>query len=119
MHRLTRRDFGRGLGCVLALAGSAPRVLAHDGPHEVEVRISRFAFKPALVEIAMGDTVVWVNDDPAPHTATAADSFWDTGEMTRDTRAAITFDQPGEHPYLCTFHPQMQGTVVVRSESNH
>lgn len=114
MRRLTRRDFGQGVGCALALTGSAPRALAHDGPHEVEVRISRFAFEPALVEIAVGDTVVWVNDDPAPHTATAEDRAWDTGELARGRSAAITFDQPDEHAYFCTFHPHMKGSVVVR-----
>ncbi len=116
MRRLTRRDFGQGLGCALALAGPGPRALAHDGPYEVEVRISRFAFDPALVEIAVSDTVVWVNDDPAPHTATAVDGAWDTGELARGRRGAITFDQPGEHAYFCAFHPHMKGRVVVRSE---
>ena len=66
---LTRRGFGRGLGAALSLAGLPGLARAHDGTHEVEVRIASFAFDPASVEVLVGDSITWTNADLAPHTA--------------------------------------------------
>lgn len=117
MRRLTslsRRRFGQGLGASLALA-SAPRIArAHGGTHVVTVRISRFAFVPASVEIRPGDTVVWTNEDLAPHTATARDGSWDTGTLETAMSRRMVFTAPGDFEYFCAFHPHMIGTVAVR-----
>lgn len=113
----TRRRFGQCLGACLTLAGLPGRLSAHDGPHEVEVRIARFTFDPARVEISVGDSVTWVNHDTAPHTASAEDGAWDTGALERGSAGRITFEAPGEHRYLCAFHPNMKGTVVVLAAS--
>lgn len=110
----SRRRFGQGVGAVLALAGLPRLVGAHDEPHEVTVRIARFAFVPARLEIRAGNRVVWVNDDAAPHTATADGGGWNTGPLARGETRGIVFETPGEHPYLCAFHPHMRATVVVR-----
>ena len=114
---LTRRGFCRGLGAALSLAGLPGLVRAHDGTHEVEVGIARFAFDPAQVELLVGDSITWTNTDFAPHTATAEDGAWDTGTLERDGRARITFDAPGDYPYFCAHHPHMKGTVTVRTRS--
>ena len=46
MRCVTRRRFGQGMGAALTLIG-LPRILrAHDGTHELAVRIARFAFEP-------------------------------------------------------------------------
>lgn len=113
----TRRGFGRGLGAALALAGSPGRLRADGGTREVEVGIARFAFDPGLVEILVGDSVIWINTDVAPHTATAEDRAWHTGGLNRGARGRITFDVPGKYPYFCAFHPHMKGTVMVRTRS--
>lgn len=113
----TRRAFGQGLGAALALAGLPGRLLAHEGTHEIEVSIARFAFAPDRVEILVSDSVTWVNRDLVPHTATAEDGAWETGAIDRDGRTRIPFDAPGEYHYFCTFHPHMKGTVVVRPKS--
>ncbi len=81
---------------------------------EVTVRIKDYAFVPAIVEIAPGDTVVWVNADDTPHNVLAQDKAFkspplDTGETYRRT-----FDQAGNYDYLCQLHPHMKGRVVVR-----
>ncbi len=111
---LSRRRFGQGLAGCLALAVPPHRARAHDGPHEVEVGIAAFVFAPPRLEIAAGDTVVWVNGDLVPHTATATDGAWDTGSIACGATGRITFDRPGEYGYLCAFHPHMTGTVTVR-----
>lgn len=110
----TRRRFGQGLGGALTLAGLPRAVRAHGGPHEVTVRIARFAFDPVMIEIVVGDTVTWVNADLAPHTATADDGAWGTGALDRGGAERITIEAEGAHRYFCAFHPHMKGVVVVR-----
>ena len=57
----------------------------------LEVRISGFVFTPERLEIFEGDTVIWINDDVAPHTATAVDGDWDTGRLRKGQQASHTF----------------------------
>ena len=117
MRRLTslsRRRFGQGLGASLTLASAPLIARAHGGTHVVTVRISRFAFVPASVEIRPGDTVVWTNEDLAPHTATARDGSWDTGALETAMSRRMVFTAPGDFEYFCAFHPHMIGTVAVR-----
>ena len=76
--------------------------------------MSRFAFVPERVEIGPGDTVVWINEDIAPHTATARDGSWETDPLDADASARVVFGMPGDFDYFCAFHPHMTGTVSVR-----
>lgn len=79
--------------------------------HEVDIR--GFTFSPARLEVAAGDTVVWINHDVVPHTATSGDA-WDTGTLAAGASRRLVLDRVGEHPYDCTFHPNMKGILVVR-----
>lgn len=106
------------MGAALALAGLPRALWAHDGTHEIEVRIEHFAFDPHKIEILVGDSVTWINGDLAPHTATAIDGTWGTGTLERGDDGRITFEAPGEHPYFCVFHRHMKGTVVVRPKAD-
>ena len=111
---LSRRRFGQGLGASLALTAQPRLAAAHDGPHVVTVRMSRFAFVPERVEIRPSDTVVWINEDIAPHTATALDGSLETDALEVDAMARIVFETLGDFDYFCAFHPHMTGTVSVR-----
>jgi hypothetical protein len=78
------------------------------------VTIEDFVYRPATVTVDVGDTVTWTNRDDAPHTATDEGRF-DTGELARGESGSHTFRRAGRFAYLCTLHPQMEGTVVVRA----
>ena len=91
-----------------ALLASA--TLAHAADHTVT--ISGFAFQPATLSIAAGDTVTFMNKDGAPHTATQKGGF-DTGRLGKGKEATITFDAAGSFDYICKFHPAMKGQIVV------
>ena len=77
------------------------------------VRIFNLAYEPATLEVAVGTTVTWTNDDSLPHTATSADGDFDTNTIAAGTTAEITFDTAGTFDYVCAFHPGMAGTIVV------
>ena len=82
--------------------------------HVVEVR--GFAFHPAVVEAAAGDTVVWVNRDVVPHTATAHGSEWDTGDIAAGASAVRVVSTGDVAEYFCLYHPSMKGKLIVRRD---
>jgi plastocyanin len=72
-------------------------------------------FDPPTLTIAVGDPVRWFNDDALPHTVSAIDGSWDSGNLAPGTSYERTFDAAGTYPYLCRYHPGMTGTIEVRS----
>ena len=81
---------------------------------DVPVDIRDFAFSPNPIEIAVGDTVTWTNQDPVPHTATGQDrDVLQSGTIAPGASFSQVFDQAGEFGYFCEFHPNMSGTIVV------
>jgi plastocyanin len=109
--RPSRRGILRRLAA-LVLLPLARRAMAQEaGPATVEM--TKFAFAPAQVEIKAGGSVVFINRDLAPHTATAGDGSFDTGTLRKDERKEIAFPSVGEFPYACRFHRHMTGTVRV------
>ncbi len=71
------------------------------------------SYKPNPIEVKVGDTVTWVNDDSAVHTATANDRGFDSGVLMKGDSFSFTFDKAGEYQYYCDVHPKMVGKVVV------
>ena len=78
-----------------------------------KVAMKDMQFAPSTVEIKVGGTVEWTNDDITPHTATSP-VFGDSGAVLSDKTWSHTFNDAGDFPSGCTFHPDMKGTVVVK-----
>jgi amicyanin len=81
------------------------------------VAIADFAFSPRSIEIRVGDTVTWTNRDSVAHSATAQNGSFDTGLLSDGASGSVRFTAAGTYRYICTPHPDMTGTVVVRSAS--
>ncbi len=89
---------------------------AAAGPagEEVAVDIIDFSYDPDAVEIAVGDTITWTNQDGVPHTATASErDVLQSGAIASGESFSETFEEAGEYEYFCEFHPNMLGTIVV------
>lgn len=71
-------------------------------------------FQPESLEVAAGDTVVWRNQDIVPHTSTALDGGWASGDLAPDSSWRAALHAPGTHAYRCDYHPTMTGSVRVR-----
>jgi plastocyanin len=82
-----------------------------EGSEKVE--IVEFTYQPDPVVIRTGGKVIWQNEDTAPHTATADDGSFDTGNLLRGKIKSETFKEAGTYPYFCAIHPTMHGTVEV------
>ena len=64
--------------------------------------------------VELGTTVTWTNNDQAmPHTVTAVDGSFDSGQLSAGQAFSFTFDKPGEFEYYCTLHPWMRAKVEV------
>jgi LPXTG-motif cell wall-anchored protein len=82
------------------------------------VTIVDFEFQPGSVTIDQGDTVTWTNNGPTAHSATAPDGSFDTGIFPAGQSRSHTFEQAGTFSYICTPHPNMHGTIVVRASQS-
>lgn len=89
-------------------------VLADNAaPREHIVEIRAFKFVPAVLTVKTGDRIKWINRDIAPHTATAADQSWDTGELVKDASRTLTVEKNFAGTYFCRFHPSMKAALKI------
>jgi plastocyanin len=77
-----------------------------------QVSMRNLQFYPVTLQVKKGDVIEWKNDDLVPHTATSA-SF-NSGTIVSGQSWRHTFTDAGSFPYVCTFHPQMKGVVIVK-----
>jgi plastocyanin len=72
-------------------------------------------FQPAALTVNSGDTVEWKNNDIVPHTATSTDtSRFDSGRIEVGGSWKYVANKKGTFDYECSFHPNMQGQLVVK-----
>lgn len=83
-----------------------------DKPDKNTVLIRDFKFEPATITLQKGETVTWINEDRAAHTATG--NQFDRGKIIKGESFTYTFNEPGTYDYICTYHPDMKGQVLVK-----
>lgn len=114
---------------VLVLAvvgGGSSGALAHSNPAAAlatqNVEVVDFDYRPGSVRIAPGDTVNWTFSGEQPHTVTADDGSFDSGEMTTGD-FSMRFDEVGTYRYYCALHggpggEGMSALVVVEGSGD-
>jgi plastocyanin len=86
----------------------------------VGVAIQNFAFVPASVTVPAGTTVIWTNQDSAPH-AIVSDAtplfsngaIFTSSQLAQGQQFSFTFNNAGTYLYHCGIHPFMKGTITV------
>ena len=112
-------------GCNRANDDVQQAIQSIEGPH-VEIAIrhidsqSQNEFNPAQISIAPGTTVVWMNEDTAPHSVTEgtpgdANSAFDK-EIPPGSYLIMKFDEPGVYPYYCRYHQSNAGEITVQEQ---
>lgn len=78
------------------------------------IAISNFAFSPITLTINKGETVVWTNQDSAPHTVTS-NSGSELSSATLNNRQTYShaFNEVGTYDYHCNFHTAMKANIRV------
>ena len=95
---------------------SANATAAADSPKPVthKVAIEATSFLPTAITVNAGDTIVWTNKDPFPHTVTSKAGGFDSGLMMPDKSWRYRPTKKGEFAYLCAYHPTMTATLRVK-----
>ena len=85
-----------------------------DKTQTYNIEIKNFAFNSAILNIKVGDTIIWTNKDSVKHTATS-----DSGDelasplVGEGETYSHKFETAGTYDYHCTPHPSMKSKVVV------
>ena len=98
--------------CAGALFLDCSGVSAAAQPAAHTVIIDALNYAPATMTVKRGDTVVWINKDPFPHTVTAKGAF-DSHDIAAGHSWRYTARKAGDFSYVCTLHPTMKGTLKV------
>ena len=101
------------------LGASAALPAQHHAPNATAAAVKRvtirnFRFVPARIVVARGTRVVWTNRDGADHTVVSSRGHWSSRNLGTGARFSRTLRRRGRFPYICSIHPFMHGTVVVR-----
>jgi nitrite reductase (NO-forming) len=85
--------------------------------------LTNTAFSPNPVQVSVGSTVRWTNDDTQPHTVVSGVNAQPDGKFDSSPNfnpliaPGQTFEhkftEAGQYPYYCALHPNMVGTVSV------
>lgn len=120
--RILLLSFVAGLIIVSCGGGSDEgEVLEGD---DVAVLMFDNRFEYTEIRIPVGGSVDWLGAGANAHNAVASDGDWSTESVWGDLEqfdgdsAVLTYAQPGEYPFFCTFHGNsagsgMAGTLIV------
>jgi plastocyanin len=85
--------------------------------------LTNTAFNPNPLQVSVGTTVTWTNNDSQPHTVTSGSNGQPDNKFNSSPNFtpllnpgqtfSFTFTEAGEYPYYCMLHPNMVGTVSV------
>lgn len=100
------------LALASAAAGASLPAWADAKPVTHTIVMHATSYAPLALTVKRGDTVVWVNKDPFPHTATSKGVF-DSGSIAAGASWKYKARKAGDYTYICTFHPNMVGTLRV------
>mgnify|MGYP001819761714 CR=1 FL=1 len=76
-------------------------------------------YDPEMLQVEIGTTVIWINEDSAAHTVTSGnaqdgpDGVFDSGMILAGDSFEYTFASQGKDDYYCIVHPWMVGSVEV------
>ena len=76
------------------------------------VVIQGLKYQPEMLVVRRGDSVVWVNDDPMPHTVTAA-GYFDSRTIAAGKSWRFVARRAGTYRYVCTLHSNMAGSLRI------
>jgi plastocyanin len=99
--------------CASSPPATTPAVPANNPPaaQNPAVSIESFSFKPAVLAVSAGTTVIWTNNDAAGHDIKATD--FSSKVLAKGETFAFKFEKTGTYDYSCGIHPTMTGKIIV------
>jgi len=113
------------IASVTLLPGATAKAQVGNGPGKpvqtvagadatTEVTINNYAFNPASLTVKVGTTVTWNNQDDDPHTVDSPQGKFKSSTLNKGNSFKFRFTEAGEYPFICRFHPNMTGKVIVQ-----
>ena len=97
---------------VLVLDANAGQTARKPKTHTVVIEGTTFS--PASLTVASGDSIMWLNKDPFPHTATSKAGGFDSQVIAAGESWKYVTRKKGDFAYLCTLHTTMKGVLRVK-----
>ena len=107
-----RRPVFIASSCVLFLAAATGA--AAWGADANTIIVKNFSFSPMSLTIPIGTAVTWKNLDGEPHTIVSDQGLFRSGGLDQNDSFVFKFDKPGTYKFICSIHPTMMGTIVVK-----
>ena len=89
------------------------------GSSEPGCELSNLCFVPAIATANVGDKIIFLNGDDAPHTSTSGtaasgpNGIWDSGLQQPGVDFVFIATNPGTFDYFCMVHPWMSGQLEI------
>lgn len=103
------------LGIIMVLGVVAVSGCTSQSQSGNTVTIQNMAFNPQTLNVKVGTTVTWINNDTVTHDVTSDTGLFTSGNLTHGMSYNYTFNQTGNYTYHCAIHPSMTGSIVVTS----
>lgn len=117
---------------VLVLSTACAQSSGDSGEESGAARVAleNIKFQPRDLELSVGDSLTWTNEDTVEHTVTSGrpqeqgvpgvsentdampDGLFDHAMPPGET-FSFTFDEAGTYEYFCNIHPGMTATLSV------
>lgn len=76
------------------------------------VRISMMKFNPEVINVNVGDSIVWINEDMVEHDVTEESKTWTSNSIPAND-GVWKMEITEGFSYFCSIHPTMVGTVNI------
>ena len=97
---------------VLVACGASSSAAA---PRTAGVSIKGFDYSPRRLVVSRGTEVTWTDRDSTNHTVTFRDHrVHSIDNLHAGERRTVRFTRRGRFRYVCEFHPNMHGVVIVQ-----
>jgi plastocyanin len=97
-----------------AASSTQPSSPSSSSGGTVTVDMKNIAFSPNSVTVNVGQTVKWVNQDTVAHNVTAQSGAFKSTNFGPGGSFTFKATKPGTFGYVCTIHPGMNGTLIVK-----
>lgn len=79
----------------------------------VQVVMEGIAFAPTEVEVRVGQSVTWTNNDEVMHDVIASGGEFASELFGEGETYSFTPTEPGTIDYVCSIHPNMTASITV------
>lgn len=91
-----------------------PQVVLKPTPNDIS--ILKNSFEPSILNVKVGDTVSWVNNEVYGHDIISDSDLFKSSKLANGEKFSYTFTKEGTYAYHCGIHPFMKGSIIVTSE---